>query len=198
MNGSAQLLTSILQTLQAPADGNTNVRSLINDAALTLSRLTNPLNVSLLTTQVLAAPALWNAPDLLPICQAVFDIFRLAAQERARESNLALSLTEWIEAVVNGADARVPRWKHALTSGGILTAFEANDARLPYTTRTQLEAHVIEVVNFHFEFLTSGIESHACVLAISNTFRVLSEDSKYLINFPVGLLIPVGVEGSEY
>ncbi|KAF3913628.1 hypothetical protein ABW21_db0202663 [Orbilia brochopaga] len=190
--GSAHLLTATLQALQAPAGRSTNVRTLINNSAVTLSRLTNPLNVSLLTTQILAAPALWNAPDTLPVAQAVFDIFRLSTLERARESSRALSLTEWIEAVIAGADARIPRWKHALVSAGVLAAFDAADARLPFTTRSNLEAHLLEVVNFHFEFLSAGIESHACVLAISNTFRVLSEDSKYLIDYPAltGALLP--------
>ncbi|KAK6341297.1 hypothetical protein TWF696_008376 [Orbilia brochopaga] len=190
--GSAHLLTATLQALQTPAGRSTNVRTIVNNSAVTLSRLTNPLNVSLLTTQVLAAPALWNAPDTLPIVQAVFDIFRLSTIERARETSRALSLTEWIEAVVAGADARIPRWKHALVSAGVLAAFDAADARLPFTARSNLEAHLLEVVNFHFEFLSSGIESHACVLAISNTFRVLSEDSKYLIDYPAltGALLP--------
>ncbi|EPS38297.1 hypothetical protein H072_8007 [Dactylellina haptotyla CBS 200.50] len=198
-NGSAHLLTSVLQSLQAPAGRNTNIRTIVNNSAVTLSRLTNPLNVSLLTTQVLAAPVLWNGPDLLPACQAVFDIFRLSTQERARESSRAISLTDWIEAVINGADSRVPRWKHALASGGILAAFEANDARLPFTTRSNLEAHLLEVVNFHFEFLTSGIETHSCVLAISNTYRVLTEDSKYLINYPAltGAILPAMFLSSE-
>ncbi|KAK6501574.1 hypothetical protein TWF481_009409 [Arthrobotrys musiformis] len=191
-NGSAHLLTSILQSLQAPAGRNTNIRTLVNNTAVTLSRLTNPLNVSLLTTQALAAPAIWNTPSPLAASQAVFDIFRLSTLERARESNRALSLTEWIDAVVNGADARVPRWKHALVSSGILTAFEADDARLPFTTRTNLEAHLLEVVNFHFEFSTSGIETHACILAISNAYRLLSEDSKYMLNYPAltGAVLP--------
>ncbi|KAK6358301.1 hypothetical protein TWF730_007648 [Orbilia blumenaviensis] len=193
-NGSAHLLTSILQSLQSPAGRNTNIRTIVNNSAVTLSRLTNPLNVSLLTTQSLAAPAIWNNPSFSPLSasQAVFDIFRLSTLERARESNRALSLTEWIEAVVNGADARVPRWKHALVSSGILAAFETNDARLPFTTRTHLEAHLLEVVNFHFEFSTSGIETHACILAISNAYRLLSEDSRYMLNYPAltGAILP--------
>ncbi|KAF3158014.1 hypothetical protein TWF106_006523 [Orbilia oligospora] len=190
--GSAHLLTAILQSLQAPAGRNTNIRTIVNNTAVTLSRLTNPLNVSLLTTQSLAAPAIWNNPSPLSASQAVFDIFRLSTQERARESNRALSLNEWIDAVVTGADARVPRWKHALVSSGILAAFEADDARLPFTTRTNLEAHLLEVVNFHFEFSTSGIETHACILAISNAYRLLSEDSRYMLNYPAltGALLP--------
>ncbi|KAF3309608.1 hypothetical protein TWF173_010697 [Orbilia oligospora] len=190
--GSAHLLTAILQSLQAPAGRNTNIRTIVNNTAVTLSRLTNPLNVSLLATQSLAAPAVWNNPSPLSASQAVFDIFRLSTQERARESNRALSLNEWIDAVVTGADARVPRWKHALVSSGILAAFEADDARLPFTTRTNLEAHLLEVVNFHFEFSTSGIETHACILAISNAYRLLSEDSRYMLNYPAltGALLP--------
>ncbi|KAK6543802.1 hypothetical protein TWF694_000533 [Orbilia ellipsospora] len=198
-NGSAHLLTSILQSLQAPAGRNTNIRTIVNNSAVTLSRLTNPLNVSLLTTQILAAPALWNSPDLVSVCQAVFDIFRLSTGERVRESSRAISLTDWIEAVINGADSRVPRWKHALASGGILAAFDANDARLPFTTRSNLEAHLLEVVNLHFEFLTSGIETQSCVLAISNTYRILSEDAKYMINYPAltGAVLPAMFLSSE-
>ncbi|KAF3915280.1 hypothetical protein AA313_de0201103 [Arthrobotrys entomopaga] len=198
-NGSAHLLTSILQTLQAPAGRNTNIRTIVNNSAVTLSRLTNPLNVSLLTTQILAAPALWNSPDLVSVCQAVFDIFRLSTGERVRESTRAISLNDWIEAVINGADSRVPRWKHALASGGILAAFDANDARLPFTTRSNLEAHLLEVVNLHFEFLTSGIETQSCVLAISNTYRILSEDAKYMINYAAltGAVLPAMFLSSE-
>jgi len=144
-------------------------------AASCLSQLTNPLNVSLLTTQLLAAPTLWNHDDSFRLIIPVLGTFKEATLRKLDVGVQTLSLQEWIEAVVIGADERVPRWKQLLASAGILCNFSLDDARLPFSSRAILEAQICDLVNTSLEVdIGSKLDSLSVTNVVERCYEVLN------------------------
>lgn len=75
-------------------------------AATVLATLTNPLNVSLLSTQILISPAIWENFDGLKAGLRVFGVFQSATLGKIenQDSISILSVEEWINALVRGAN----------------------------------------------------------------------------------------------
>lgn len=69
-----------------------------------LSSLTNPLNVTLLTTQILISPAIWNGPDGLRAGLRTFGAFQAATLMKIEGKDQTIGVEEWINAVVRGAN----------------------------------------------------------------------------------------------
>src|SRR3954447_22400374 len=98
-----RLLTSVLRAFQRPASPQDLDRQVIifqfrRDLTLTVSRilsstitllttLSNPLNVTLLTSQFLAAPAIWDRPDGLRTSLRIISVFNSAALTIIRHEN---------------------------------------------------------------------------------------------------------------
>lgn len=83
--------------------GNGNFR-IFASAAAVLSTLTNPLNVTLLTTQILISPAIWNGPDGLRAGLRTFGAFQAAMLGKIEGRDQTIGTEEWINAVVRGAN----------------------------------------------------------------------------------------------
>ena len=137
-------------------------------AATILATLTNPLNVSLLSTQILISPAIWEENfDGLKAGLRVFGVFQSATVGKFETHRSILSVEEWINALVRGANNNgiyllerdrifemlgadspdaVPRWKHLLLLGGVLSA-DQQRSQLPRVTRTSLEQAFCRAVN---------------------------------------------------
>jgi hypothetical protein len=110
---------------------------LLSTATTLLLTLSNPLNITLLTSQLLTATAVWSKPGGLDTCVKVFQCFYTASaaleqqhegfalQLPERAAVRRIPLREWITAVVGGADDKSPRWRHLLPVGGLICGLEA-------------------------------------------------------------------------
>ncbi|CAZ85376.1 unnamed protein product [Tuber melanosporum] len=147
-------LDNILRILLQPgaADpNNADASSVYASAATVLATLTNPLNVSLLSTQILISPAIWEENfDGLKAGLRVFGVFQSATVGKFETQGSILSVEEWISALVRGANNNVPRWKHLLLLGGVLSA-DQERSQLPRVTRTSLEQAFCRAVNLSVE-----------------------------------------------
>ncbi|KAI9791103.1 MAG: hypothetical protein M1816_004334 [Peltula sp. TS41687] len=192
-----QLLATLLRALHhtyAPEETS----RLLSTAASVLVILTNPLNVTLLTSHLLTAPAIWSRPDGLSTCLRVLQTFhsatRLLEQQQQQQQEQGRSGTpsqaprigggipaeEWIQAVIKGADARSPRWRHLLPIGGLLLGIETNSDHLstPGIKRDLVNA-LVEATNLALQENkdkdTGDLPGH-CITSVWNyTFELVPE-----------------------
>ncbi|KAK4897024.1 hypothetical protein LTR27_005271 [Elasticomyces elasticus] len=159
-----RLLGTLLRALQSHAEQQDTPR-LLGTAASLLTTLNNPLNVTLLTSQLLSAPAIWAHSEGLRTCMRCLSAFHSAAQALVRHDDalrekwadhdfaqLQLERTlpkdDWIRAVVSGADEHSPRWRHLLTLGGLLLGFgPAEEGALSRSMRSTLESGLVTAIN---------------------------------------------------
>ena len=153
--------------------------------------LSNPRNVTLLTSHILTAPAIWSSTPSasLQTSLRVLTTFHNAAghilrQETRGEKNLGnqflptegITREEWIKAVVRGADERSPRWKHLLVLGGILTGFEAHNRQgLSFKTKEFLEEAVVTATNLSLQdiHVEPDLGAFTIILVLSHCFDIL-------------------------
>jgi hypothetical protein len=147
-----RLLGTLLRSLQTYTDQQDTPRFLSTAASLLVS-LHNPLNITLLTTQLLTAPAQWHRPDGLHTSLRLMGVFNsaaLAVLKRDEQDALDASSqwhhpappspgvpkNAWVKAVLSGAAVagpeppsgssgqyRAPAWKGALAVAGLLLGF---------------------------------------------------------------------------
>lgn len=157
---------------------------LLSTAASLLIILTNPLNVTLLTSQLLTAPAIWSRPDGLNTCLQVLQTFHSACRSLGQQQQQGLAGTlsqapriggsippeEWIRAVIKGADPRSPRWRHLLPIGGLLLGIEKDLGQLftPGTKRDLVDA-LVKATNLALQEIkhTGDLPGH-CITLVSN------------------------------
>lgn len=165
------------------------ISRLLSSAATLLAILSNPLNITLLTSQILTAPAVWDRPDGLRTCLRILGIFHSASlhklqpeaahnfpgQTTSREGS---PKEEWLKAVLKGADERSPRWRHLLVIGGLLLGFESQDRRgLPESLRKALEGALVKAANLTLQQAGNGPElaEHCLALVLNHSFELLSD-----------------------
>lgn len=173
-----------------------------------LTTLSNPLNISLLTSQLLTSPAIWEGPVQLDDCLKVISIFNSAAikvlkQNEENDSALlgyprqggGLKPDDWATTVVKGADDKSPRWRHCLVIAGILLGMEGQERRgLSRALRMKVEAALMMAANLSMQDTgVCQLGREAALLALNHTFDLLSEDAKRMINHDV--LAPLAIEG---
>ncbi|RPA87815.1 hypothetical protein BJ508DRAFT_372057, partial [Ascobolus immersus RN42] len=154
-------------------------------SAAVLASLTNPLNVTLLTTQILTAPAIWDQPDGLKASLGVYGVFVSATLGKIEGfADEVLTGEEWITAVVRGANNNghggitVPRWKHILVLGGILTAYRQKGF-LPRNTRRSLEDAFVKAANLSLGEENLGeLEGDVVSLALAQALPAISNRAK--------------------
>ncbi|KAG0137152.1 hypothetical protein HOY82DRAFT_667162 [Tuber indicum] len=189
-------LDNILRILLQPgaADpNNADASSVYASAATVLATLTNPLNVSLLSTQILISPAIWEENfDGLKAGLRVFGVFQSATVGKFETQGSILSVEEWISALVRGANNNVPRWKHLLLLGGVLSA-DQERSQLPRVTRTSLEQAFCRAVNLSVESnARHELEADVLSLVLSHAIQCLSRRAKEAIHYDA--LLPVIVK----
>jgi len=81
-------------------------------AATVLANLTNPLNVSLLSTQILMSPAIWHCQDGLQSAQRTLGVFRSATLGKIECPGLSLGVEDWLNALIRGANQNGKVWWH--------------------------------------------------------------------------------------
>ena len=164
--------------------------------------LTNPLNVTLLSSQLLTAPTIWYQPDGLRTPISILSIFNSAAlrifgrQTPEQRSSLSdpsrkLAKDKWTTAVVKGADDRSSRWRHLLLLGGLLLGIAAaEEEHINQSMRRKVEVAIVKAVNLT---LREGENEDALAMksltvVLSHVFDLLSDDNKFDLDHD--LLLP--------
>lgn len=190
-------LATLLRSLQASRNSD-EAAQLLPSATGLLSRLSNPLNVTLLASQILANPLLYSKPVSLPRCRSVFSVFYTAAlrfvedelNEKPQHDRSNLSRIDWTKAVVQGADDRSPRWRHTVLLGGLLLGFEGNgDVRLPPDLRNKIEVALVTASNLALQE-KDGMDAnnqHCVVFVLNTVFPLLSDYNRSQVNYDLFL-----------
>lgn len=165
--------------------------------------LSNPLNITVLTSQLLSAPAIWYRPDGLRTSLRILSIFntasiRILEQKRAAprsggyRAGRDITKEDWVKAVVKGADDRSPRWRHLLVIGGLLSGFESEGrGGLPTALRRILEGAIVKAANLALEESgpNRGLDTSSLAMVLSYIFDLLSAVERAQIKHD--LLLPV-------
>ncbi|KAF2400799.1 hypothetical protein EJ06DRAFT_509696 [Trichodelitschia bisporula] len=205
-----RILETLLRSLQTwTAQQDTPV--ILSTAAALLTRLHNPLNVTLLTAHLLTAPALWERPDGLQTVLRIVGVFHAAAQAiikreheaAARETgsgaypyvpepDIGLPAEAWMRAVVAGADERSERWKHVLVLGGLVIGF--GDEGISASAKRRLGEGFVRAVNMA---LAEGrgheeLGGHAVALTLNHAFPLLGDGERAGLDWNLVLPVLVG------
>ncbi|EGD87217.1 hypothetical protein H112_05753 [Trichophyton rubrum D6] len=195
--GTERSLATLLRSIQT-ATSPSDAINLLPSALGHLTLLTNPLNVTLLSSQLLCAESLWELPTLdLHYCRRMLSVFNTAAvtivnYESAYDPhspNLqrrGIGREDWMKAVVNGADEKSPRWRHLLLLGGLLLGFEGQNRRgLSYALRKKLEAALVTGIQLALDELrfSPTIAAYTIVLVLNYTFELLSDWERSRIKY---------------
>ena len=203
-----RLLTTVLRAFQdAPNPEQTN-RTLSSTTSL-LTTLSNPLNVTLLTSQLLHSPAIWNHVDGLQTSLRIISIFNTAAitvRKHQLEGHKkpydayqprlggGINCDDWATAVIKGADDRSPRWRHVLVIGGVLLGMEGQNRQgLSRGLRMKLEGAMVTAANLSLEHpVNSGfLGAESVVLALNHAFPLLSDAVRRDLNYDAFVMIMV-------
>nr|OQO16797.1 hypothetical protein B0A51_14140 [Rachicladosporium sp. CCFEE 5018] len=197
-----RLLGTLLRSLQTYAEQQDTPR-LLGTAASLLTTLNNPLNVTLLTSQLLAAPAIWARPEGLTTSLRCMSVFHSAARAlvqhevAASDGSKSASFTlpqpermlhsdEWIKAVLNGADDHSPAWRHVLVIGGLLLGFgQAEDRILSRSTFRLLEETFVKFVNTALVDVADddGLGQTTVTLVLNHCFPAISEFERSQLDY---------------
>lgn len=208
-----RMLNTVLQYYQDVHDA-ARTDQIIGTTAHLLAQLSNPLNLGVLTSQLLTARAIWQRPEGLQTSVRVISIYHTAAT-RVHEHETAeptignppregggLQCDEWTRAVVKGADDRSKRWQHLLVLTGVLMGMEGNDKRaLSRSLRNTLEGAVVTAANLALEsHVADGpLAAASIVLALNFAFPLLSDSHRTQINsdalLPLTIWAVTGEEG---
>ncbi|KAJ5088050.1 Pentaxin [Penicillium angulare] len=200
-------LARLLRSLQSFTSFE-DAAGLLPTATSFLSVLGNPLNLTLLASQLLSAPALWNHPVDLHACRKILSIFNTAAiailqNDTTDEPRMpydrkpSIDREAWVKAVVQGADDKSPRWRHMLLLGGVLLGFEGQNRQgLPRHIRTKLEGALATAAQLALEELRpdAGPDGHCIAMVLNYTFELLSDYERSKLNYDV--LLPVLVRSA--
>ncbi len=176
---------------------------LLDSSTTLLTLLSNPLNVTLFTSQLLSAPSIWQRPDGLRTTIRILSIFNTAAIRLLQQEiqsppadtipfQPTLSKEEWAIAVIKGADERSPRWRHLCALAGLLIGFEGRgDHTVPRSLRHTLEASTVKAANLALEEGEAANElvANSIAMMLSHVFDFLSDREKPNLNH--NLLLPV-------
>ncbi|ORX94292.1 hypothetical protein BCR34DRAFT_608312 [Clohesyomyces aquaticus] len=217
-----RLLSTLLRTLQTYTDQQDTPRILSTTASL-LTTLSNPHNLSLLTSHLLTAPALWDRPDGVRTPLRLLSVFHSAVTTILNHHNDVrhgkapeippghtpigggLSLDDWVRAVVAGADERSQRWKHLVVLGGLLIGTgnleeQGMDLYWALGMRKRLEGALVRATNLALPEVrqrgeTDGIGGQTICLILNHSFGCISDMERSNVDYD--LLLPVLI-GTAY
>ncbi|KAM0249445.1 hypothetical protein ACHAP5_002834 [Fusarium lateritium] len=192
---SDRLLRTVLQHYPDVHDA-AKTDQIIGSTTHLLTELTNPLNLGLLTSQLLTAPAIWFQPGGIRTSVRVISIYNTAAarihnyEVAARDRKEpheggGLGCEEWTRAVVKGADDRSRRWQHLLVLTGVLMGMESgNRQSLSRGLRNTLEEAVVMAANLALDSREEDgpVAGASVVMALNYAFPLLSDFHRSLIN----------------
>lgn len=197
VRSSANHATSVIST--------DTYHSLLPTATSFLPILANPLNLSLLASQLLVAPAIWDHPVDLLTCRKLMSVFNTAAiavlkNDDADEARMPygkpkIEREAWVKAVVSGADDKSPRWRHLLLIGGTLIGFEGQNRQgLSWSMRGKLESALVTAARLALEEsgMGNGVDAHCIAMVLNYTFELISDPEK--ANLDYDRLLPVMIQ----
>ncbi|OAP61977.1 hypothetical protein AYL99_04180 [Fonsecaea erecta] len=198
-------LATLLRSLQT-SDHPDDAARLLPVATGLLSRLSNPLNITLLTSQLLSNDVLYPVPTEVARCRQIFSVFYTAvlrliedkhslAQEHTRSN---LTITEWTTAVVHGANDKSPRWRHTLLLGALLLAFHSKDFEgLASGLKNRLEVALVVASNLALQEKDAEPNCElAVVFVLNHTFPLLSDAQRQQVDYD--LLLPVLIDATFF
>ncbi|PWY70458.1 hypothetical protein BO70DRAFT_389811 [Aspergillus heteromorphus CBS 117.55] len=200
-------LGALLRSLQSSSNLQ-DVFALLPTATSLLSVLGNPLNITLLASQLLAAPALWDHSVDLISCRKILSVFNTAAiailqSEASDDPRIPytkprkIEREDWVKAIVNGADEKSPRWRHTILIGGLLLGFEGQNRQgLPWHVRRKLEGALVTAAQLALEELDprSEIDSRCITMVLNYSFELLSDSERGRLDYD--LLLPVLIDAT--
>jgi hypothetical protein len=219
-----RLLNTVLGLYRSPHDA-AKTEQILGTTTTLFTTLTNPLNLTLLLSHFLAAPAIWRHPGGLRTSLRVLSIFNAAAinvrrrelesathAQRSRrwgssaDTDSGLDVEAWTRAVVKGADERSRRWQHLLVLTGVLMGLEGDDhsGTLSGSLRRTLENAIVTAANLALEENNGDgtLAEASILLALNYAFPLLSDGARAEINsdalLSVGMDGLIGSEGVEH
>ncbi|KUJ19096.1 uncharacterized protein LY89DRAFT_780114 [Mollisia scopiformis] len=203
-----RLLTTVLRAFQSTPNPEQTDRILGSTTSL-LTSLSNPLNITLLTSHLLTAPAIWTRVDGLQTCFRIISLYNTAAIH-VRRNELegppkphdayqprrggGIAADDWTTAVLKGLDDRSPRWQHVLVISGLLLGMEGQDRQsLSRNLKSTVENAMVSATNLALESPASGgiLGSTSVVLALNHAFPLLSDYCRRDLNYDSLLMIMV-------
>ncbi|KAJ0150383.1 putative G3BP-like protein [Fusarium oxysporum f. sp. albedinis] len=192
---SDRLLRTVLQHYPDVHDA-AKTEQIIGSTTHLLTELTNPLNLGLLTSQLLTAPAIWFQPGGIRTSVRVISIYNTAAarihnyevanrDRKEPHEGGGLGCEEWTRAVVKGADDRSRRWQHLLVLTGVLMGMESSNRQsLSRGMRNTLGEAVVMAANLALESRDEDgpVAGASVVMALNFAFPLLSDFHRSLIN----------------
>ncbi|KAF2112599.1 hypothetical protein BDV96DRAFT_648851 [Lophiotrema nucula] len=217
-----RLLSTLLRSLQTYTDQQDTPR-ILSTAVSLLTSLSNPHNLSLLTSHLLTAPALWDRPDGVRTPLRLISVFHTAVTTIVNHHNDVrhnkapkllpgqtpvgggLSLDGWIRAMVAGADERSQRWKHLVILGGLLIAIgsleeQGYDLYWASAVRRKVEGALVRATNLALVEVRErgeidGLGGQTIALVLNHSFGCIPDSERVQIDYD--LLLPVLI-GTAY
>lgn len=203
MERSLATLLRSLQTSPSYAD----VSSLLGPATGLLSSLTNPLNITLLSSQLLTHRSLYPRPADLKNCRSIFSVFYTATTRLLQQNaeppkdklELRVSNESWVKAVVKGADESSPRWRHLLLLGAVLLGMGGHEqGQISSALRGKIEAVLVMAINLALQ--EDDKEHPNCgncaVFVLNHTMGSLSDFHRRQLNYD--LFLPLAVDATFF
>lgn len=211
-----RLLTSALRAYQSPSSDPEQTNRIISSTTSLLTTLSNPLNITLLTSHLLTAPAIWHRVDGLSTSYRIISVFNTAAiaiHKYQTEGGTSkpfdayqprlgggLSCEEWATAVLKGLDERSLRWQHTLVIAGVLLGMEGQDRQgLPRSLRLKLEEALAISTNAVMGEAANvgplGVASTA--LALNHAFPLLSDYVRASLDYD-NLVMPLATAMTSF
>ncbi|KAJ4355868.1 uncharacterized protein N0V89_003889 [Didymosphaeria variabile] len=217
-----RLLSTLLRSLQTYTDQQDTPR-ILGTASSLLTTLGNPHNLSLLTSHLLTAPALWDRPEGVRTPLRLLSVFHTAVTAVINHHNDirwnkapellpgqtpvsgGISLDDWVRAVVAGADERSQRWKHLIVLGGLLISMgsleeQGLDLYWASGIKKRVEGALVRAINLALVEVrerseADGLGGQTIVLVLNHAFGCLSDAEKAQLDYD--LLLPVLI-GTAY
>lgn len=210
-----RLLTTVLQLYQDVHD-DARTKQIYGTTTTLLTNLSNPLNLSLLTSQILTAPAIWGRQDGMRACYRIISIYNTAAIHVRRNEienaknkggqrvGSGVGSDAWAAAVLKGADEHSGRWQHLLVFSGVLMGMESGHRQsLSSGIRSAVERAVVTATNLALQTREPERPAPAAplTLALNYAFPLLSDSSRAALDcdalVPVAARAMLSSEGLE-
>ena len=192
-----RLLNNVLNHYQDVHD-QAKTEQIIGSTTHLLAELSNPLNLSLLTSQLLTASAIWQRPSGTSTALRIISIYNTAAarirvnhldgskRKAPRQGGSGLNPDQWTRAVISGADDHSRRWKHLLVLTGVLMGMQEADgpAALSRSLRGKLQQAAVTAANLALDGWEQDgpLAAVSIVVSLNYVFPLLSEDHQLQIN----------------
>ncbi|RKF55073.1 Peroxisomal membrane protein PEX17 [Erysiphe neolycopersici] len=213
------LLTDVLNAFHQKNLKPEEIDQTLSNTISLLTVLTNPLNISLLTSHLLTAPSIWGQAEGLVTSFRILSIFNTAAihvqkNEPRFQSNLfsasqlrqgsGIESDNWARAVIKGLDEKSARWQHGLVIAGVLLGMEGQERHgLSTGLRYVIEDAMVTAMNLALNQTASYgiVPASSIVLAINYVFPILKENAQTNLDYdtllPIMMRAITSVEGYQ-